>query len=90
LHAGFEIRVDDVVFHARVDDGTVQAGPGSLPGADLIIEPGPAMKGLMTGEISPAEALEDGDFQVISGDPALVYRFAELFHIPGVVESTGH
>jgi DNA-binding HxlR family transcriptional regulator len=88
LRVGYEFRIGDIVFHARVDDGTLHAAPGSLPGADLIIEPGVAMKGLMTGEISPAEALEKGTVRIISGDPALVHRFAELFHIPGAVFAT--
>ncbi len=88
LRAGYEFRIGDIVFHARVDDGTLHAAPGSLPGADLVIEPGTTMKGMMTGEIDPAEALENGSIRIISGDPALVHRFAELFHIPGVAQAT--
>jgi DNA-binding HxlR family transcriptional regulator len=87
LRAGYEFRLGDIVFHARVDDGTLHAAPGPLPGADLIFEPGVAMKGMMTGELSPAEALRNGGVRIISGDPALVHRFAEMFQIPGVVSS---
>jgi hypothetical protein len=64
------------------------AGCGPLPGGDVIIEPGTAMKGLMTGGINPALALETGEVRVIAGDPALVFRFAELFHVPGVIAAT--
>jgi DNA-binding HxlR family transcriptional regulator len=88
LRVGYEFRLRDIVFHARVDDGTLHAAPGPLPSADLILEPGVSMKGLMTGEISPADALEDGSVRIVSGDPALVHRFAELFHIPGAVFAT--
>lgn len=90
LRAGYEIRFgEEIVFHARVDNGTLHAAPGSLPGADLIMEPGAAMKALMTGEITPAEALADGSLRIVSGDPALVYRFAELFQIPGMATARG-
>jgi DNA-binding HxlR family transcriptional regulator len=84
LTASYEFRLGDVILHAKVDDGKLDAGPGPLPEADLIVEPGPAMKGMMTGELSPAEALAEGGVNIIKGDETLVHKFAELFHIPGV------
>jgi DNA-binding HxlR family transcriptional regulator len=79
---GYELRlIDGMTIHARVDDGTVQVAEGPLPGADLVIDPGPALKDLMTGDVSPAEALRAGSVN-IAGDPALLDRFAEIFHIP--------
>ena len=80
LHAGFELRAGEIVLHARVDDGRLDAGPGALPGADITIEAGPALRALMAGEMSAAHALESGAVGV-SGDSALLDRFAELFRI---------
>jgi DNA-binding HxlR family transcriptional regulator len=78
--AGFELRVGEIVLHARVQDGRVEAGGGPLAGADLVIHAGPGIRGLMAGELSPAAALEHGVVQ-ITGEPALLTRFAEIFRI---------
>jgi DNA-binding HxlR family transcriptional regulator len=81
-HVGFELRFDDIVIHARVDDGTLRAGEGPLEGADLVLEPGNALKGLMSGHLSPADAIEQGSVNVVSGDPTLLESLVELFQIP--------
>ncbi|AWS48042.1 winged helix-turn-helix transcriptional regulator [Streptosporangium sp. 'caverna'] len=78
--AGYELRLGEVVIHARVDDGVLQAGEGPLAGADLVLETGTELRRLMTGEISPVEAIASGAVRV-TGDPALLDRFAEIFHI---------
>jgi DNA-binding HxlR family transcriptional regulator len=80
LDAGFELRVGDAVLHVRVDHGSLEAGKGPLPDADLVIETGPAIGALMAAEISPADAIADGSVRV-TGDPALLARFVEVFHI---------
>ena len=80
VHLGFELRFADIVLHARVADGTVTAGEGPLPAPDLVITTGPALRALLAGELSPATGLASGSVQ-ISGDPALLTRFTELFKI---------
>jgi hypothetical protein len=80
LRAGYELRVGDIVLHARVDDGRVDVGAGSLPGADLLIEAGPGIRALMAGELTPAAAIETGTVRVI-GNQNLLTRFAEIFRI---------
>jgi DNA-binding HxlR family transcriptional regulator len=80
LRLGFQLHVGDVVLHARVDDGSLEAGEGPLPDADLVIEAGPAIKALMADELTPAEAIDNGSVRV-TGDPDLLTRFAEMFHI---------
>jgi DNA-binding HxlR family transcriptional regulator len=80
LHAGYELRVGDVVLHARVDDGKLKAAAGPLQAPDLVIEAGPAIKDLMSGTIGPAEAIENGSVH-LTGDAALLTRFAEIFRI---------
>ena len=80
VRAAYELRLGEIVIHARVDDGTVAVGAGELPGADLIIEAGLALREVLAGEISPTDALENGSIRV-QGDPALLSQFAQLFHI---------
>ncbi len=83
LQATFELRLGEIVIHARVDDGAVAVNEGELPGADLIIEAGPALREVLAGEVSPADAIENGGIR-IHGDPARLTQFAQLFHIaPG-------
>jgi len=79
----FEVHVDDVVVHAVVDHGQLALHPGPTSDADTVIEPGPILKSLLTGEISAADALADGQV-VVSGAPELLTWFVELFHLPSL------
>ncbi|HXM19167.1 MAG TPA: helix-turn-helix domain-containing protein [Candidatus Tumulicola sp.] len=88
LHAGFELHFGDIVIHARVDNGKVLAAAGALPAPDLIIEAGPAIKELMTGAISPTEAIKSGSVH-LKGNAKLLTRFAEIFRIEPMPESVG-
>jgi DNA-binding HxlR family transcriptional regulator len=83
VHATVEIRANDVTLHLIINDGqlTANAGPLLSGDPDLILEPGYALKPLLTGELTAADALEDGKVQ-ISGDLALFHRFVEIFHLP--------
>lgn len=78
---GLELRIGDVVVHAIIQGAHLDAGPGPLPGADLVIEAGPEIQALMSGELDPGEALRRGAVRV-EGDPALLDRFAATFRIP--------
>lgn len=80
LHAGYELHLGDIVIHARVDDGRLEAAGGPLPKPSLIIEAGPAIKELMAGAISPAEAIENGSVR-LTGGAGLLTRFAQIFRI---------
>jgi DNA-binding HxlR family transcriptional regulator len=81
LRAGYELRVGEIVVHARIDRGSLEAGAGPLPEADLVIETGPAIRALLAGELGPAEAIESGGVR-LNGDPDLLTRFLEVFQIP--------
>jgi DNA-binding HxlR family transcriptional regulator/putative sterol carrier protein len=84
--ARYQIEVGEVVLHARVDDGRLEAGEGPIADAGLTIEAGPMLKALMAGELAPREAIETGRVRV-RGDAALLDRFVEIFHVgpkPGV------
>jgi DNA-binding HxlR family transcriptional regulator/putative sterol carrier protein len=76
----YELRFGDIVLHARIHDGTVDAAQGPIDNPDLVIETGPALKSLMTREITPAQALASGGVRV-TGDPKLLDRFAQMFQI---------
>jgi DNA-binding HxlR family transcriptional regulator/putative sterol carrier protein len=81
LQVSFELRLGEIVLHARIGAGTVAVAEGPLANADLVIEAGPAVKDLMTGELSAAQAIDNGSVR-LTGNPALLERFVELFHIP--------
>lgn len=76
----FELRIQGAVCHVRVADATMLAEAGPLPTADLVVEPGLALGALLTGDLTPTEAIGTGQVLVI-GDPALLTRFVEIFHV---------
>jgi DNA-binding HxlR family transcriptional regulator len=81
LQADFELHLGQIVIHARVDSGKVAVAEGALADPDLVIEAGPGLKDLMNGDLSPREAIMAGSVR-LTGPPALLDRFVELFHIP--------
>jgi DNA-binding HxlR family transcriptional regulator len=81
LRAAYELRVGEIVIHARIDRGVLNVGEGPLSDADLVIEAGPAIRAMMAGELSPGDAVESGTVR-LTGDPDLLTRFAEVFQIP--------
>ncbi|HXE58248.1 MAG TPA: helix-turn-helix domain-containing protein [Gemmatimonadales bacterium] len=80
LEADYELRLGPVVIHARIRRGRLEVGAGPLPEADLVIEAGPAIRALMAGELTPAEAVKSGAVR-LTGDRRLLARFAEVFRI---------
>src|SRR5882762_7348196 len=87
LQVNFELRLGEIVIHARIDGPTISVAEGPLADADLVIEAGPAVKDLMTGDVSPGEAIASGSVR-LAGNEALLARFVELFPIPTKPEST--
>lgn len=88
VRLGVELRVGEIVLHARVDGVKLVVAEGPLARPDLVIEAGPGLKPLLAREVAPAAALADGSVRVI-GDAALLSRFVEIFHIDGPVALTG-
>jgi DNA-binding HxlR family transcriptional regulator len=80
LRASYELRLGEIVIHMRINGAKLEVAEGPLPGADLIVETGPGIKTLMSGEMTPAQALANGSVRV-TGDRALLTRFAEIFRI---------
>jgi DNA-binding HxlR family transcriptional regulator len=80
FRAGYELRFGEIVIHARVANENVEVAEGPLPDADLVIEAGPAIKALMAGEMSPADAIGSGSVR-LTGNPDLLTRFVAIFPI---------
>ena len=74
------LHVDEIVVHAIVDEARVTVGRGSLENADLVIFASPAIKAVMSGEMTPREALASGEIH-ITGSRRLFDRFAKMFRI---------
>jgi DNA-binding HxlR family transcriptional regulator len=90
--ADYELHVGEVALRATVADGSLsvaQLAPpappvgGILPESDpdVVIVAGPGIRHLISGELSPADALAQDVLAVVRGDGALLDRFAATFHI---------
>ncbi|WP_316776925.1 alkyl sulfatase C-terminal domain-containing protein [Streptomyces sasae] len=82
LRAVYEFRVDDEVFHARIDDGTVEAvhGPAQYPDATVTIGEEAFLR--LTGQgLTFTEAIETGEASA-DGDEEALRRLRGLFPPP--------
>jgi DNA-binding HxlR family transcriptional regulator len=82
LRAVYEFRVDDEVFHARIDAGTIEAhhGPAQHPDATITISE-EALVGLTSTGGGLTEAIRSGAASA-SGDPKALRRLQGLFRLP--------
>src|SRR5207237_8669049 len=80
FRGSYELRLGDVIVHAQVDRGKLEAAAGGLPGADLVIETGPIVRSLLARELTPAAALRAGLVR-LTGNKRLFEKFPELFQI---------
>jgi DNA-binding HxlR family transcriptional regulator len=76
----YELRITGIVIGLTVQDGKLGVTDGPQPEPDLVIETHHGFAALLTGRITPAEALENGSVQV-TGDPELLTEFANTFRI---------
>ncbi|MFD9460309.1 winged helix-turn-helix transcriptional regulator [Streptomyces sp. NPDC060027] len=82
LHAVYEFRIDDEWFHARIDDGAIEAlhGPAQRPDATVTISQEAFLR--LTGQgLTLAEAIETGAASA-SGDTRALRRLGDLFRLP--------
>jgi len=80
LNVTYELRLGEIIIHMIVNNGRLKVAEGALPDADLVIKTGPAIKALIAGEVSPADAIANGTVR-LSGDSQLLSRFADTFRI---------
>jgi DNA-binding HxlR family transcriptional regulator len=88
LNLRYELRIGPIRLAVRIKDGRLAAAEGPMPDADLVIETGPAIRAMMAGELSPEAAIEH-DLVHLTGDPALLTRFVDIFHIPPAPSRNG-
>ncbi|MFC9331291.1 winged helix-turn-helix transcriptional regulator [Kitasatospora sp. NPDC057015] len=90
LRAVYEFRVDDEVFHARIDGGAVEAlhGPAQQPDATVTIGQEAFLR-LTDQSLTLAQAIETGTASA-SGDPEALRRLSGLFRLPSPHNRTAH
>ncbi|CAN5718897.1 winged helix-turn-helix transcriptional regulator [soil metagenome] len=82
LSATYELRFDDDVFRAVVEDGRLDVVRGSVDQPDAIIETDSnTLAGSVYGPVALAEAIRSGAIR-IEGDESAVERFLTLFPLP--------
>jgi hypothetical protein len=81
LRASFELRIGEIVVHARLDPGALEVDAGPLPSADLVLETDRPLPLWSTGELGPNAAIESGSVRVAC-TRELLARFVEIFHLP--------
>ncbi len=90
--ADYELHVGDVALRAQVAGGELavtQLAPPAPPiggrrpdgEPDVVFAAGPGIRRLISGELAPQAAVDDGVVHVLAGDATLLERFAETFHI---------
>ena len=96
--ADYELHVADVVLRVQVDPSGLriaQVAPAGRPvdphsttqastagEAELVFAAGPGIRRLISGELTPAEAIDREVLVVVAGDATLLERFAQTFSIP--------
>ncbi len=82
VHETYEVRIAGEIFHARVEDGTldVRQGPAESPALVLSADSDTWMA-VASGTISPMEAMRAGKLK-LEGNPAAGVRFAQIFPVP--------
>ena len=90
--ADYEVHIGDVVLRVQVS-GPRSRSPsshrpappvgGRLPAGepDVVIAAGPGIRHVISGELSPGEAIDQDVLAVVTGDASLLERFAATFHI---------
>ncbi|HWI32282.1 MAG TPA: helix-turn-helix domain-containing protein [Microbacterium sp.] len=93
--ADYEVHIGDVALRVQVAGTALtitQLAPsappvgGRLPAGqpDVVIAASPGIRRVISGELSPGEAVDHGVLAVVMGDAGLLERFAATFHIPPV------
>lgn len=93
--ADYELHVGDVALRVQVSGAELriaQLAPpappvgGRLPDGEpeIVFAAGPGIRRVISGDLTPSAALDEGVVQVLAGDATLLERFAATFHIDAV------
>ncbi|WP_345800826.1 helix-turn-helix domain-containing protein [Microbacterium sp. AZCO] len=91
----YELHVGDIVLRVQVDGGELyitQVQPAGRPidplaprapggEVELVFAAGPGIRRVISGELTPGEAIDEEVLAVVAGDATLLDRFAATFHI---------
>jgi DNA-binding HxlR family transcriptional regulator/putative sterol carrier protein len=79
VRATYELRLEGVVFHLRIDSGRLEHGRGPAKDANLVLEAkSDSLFAVLMGEMSADEAIAAGIVK-IDGDPEELQKMIELF-----------
>lgn len=82
LRETYELRIDGMPFHARIDNGRARTSQGHAADPDVIVTTDlDTFIGLLSQDVSPTEALGRGRARV-EGDQMALQRFVEIFAWP--------
>jgi len=79
----YEVHVGDVALRVQVSGAVLRITQlaHSDGESEIIFAAGPGIRRIISGELSPADAIDQDVLHVISGDAGLLERFAATFHI---------
>jgi DNA-binding HxlR family transcriptional regulator len=81
IQVSYEVNVANHLLGIRIDRGALTLSAGPMPDADASMDFGTVFLPLLTGELTPEDALATGQVRV-TGDPALLSRFVAMFRLP--------
>lgn len=82
LKETYEFRIDDEVFYARINDGTIETAQGHAGNPDLVIVADPqTFLNLTSAKLALVQAVASDTIR-IEGDLATVERLGQVFDLP--------
>lgn len=83
---GARLRIAQVRPAGRpVEPRSTRVADVSAGDPDLVFAAGPGIRHVISGEVTPAEAIDREILAVVAGDAGLLERFAQTFHIDAAV-----
>lgn len=76
----YAARLGPAELLVRVDGAALEVRPGDGP-ADLAFAAGPDIRRLISGELTPEQAIATDVVEVLGGRRTLLHRFASTFHL---------
>jgi len=82
--ADYEMHVGAVALRVSVQGGALTVSPvaQTMGEPDVVFTAGPGIRRVISGELTPSDAIDESVIHVQHGDAMLLERFAATFHIP--------